>query len=146
MTTRYRLVSRISLIVLLLLCLTVSGAWLVWRSPLGYEPPADLPEVGAGPHQVFVYGTLRSAVVRWLVTGEWLSSAPAVLEGYRRDGLDVDLAPGHQVTGERLSVDGETLRELDRYERLGVRYRRVAVELQNGHQAWLYQRLEPGKH
>lgn len=141
MTTRYRLVTRISLIVLLLLCLTVGGAWLVWRSPLGYDPPADLPEVGAGPHQVFVYGTLRSPVVRWLVTTDYLESTPAVLEDYRRDGLDVDTAPGHQVAGELLSVDRETLLELDRYERLGVRYRRVLVELQDGQQVWLYQRL-----
>ncbi|SHM54420.1 gamma-glutamylcyclotransferase family protein [Halomonas cupida] len=141
MTTRYRMLTRISLIVLLLLCLTVGGAWLVWRSPLGYDPPADLPEVGAGPHQVFVYGTLRSPVVRWLVTTDYLESTPAVLEDYRRDGLDVDTAPGHQVEGELLSVDRETLLELDRYERLGVRYRRVPVKLQDGQQVWLYQRL-----
>ncbi|GEN24545.1 hypothetical protein HCU01_24940 [Halomonas cupida] len=135
------MLTRISLIVLLLLCLTVGGAWLVWRSPLGYDPPADLPEVGAGPHQVFVYGTLRSPVVRWLVTTDYLESTPAVLEDYRRDGLDVDTAPGHQVEGELLSVDRETLLELDRYERLGVRYRRVPVKLQDGQQVWLYQRL-----
>ncbi|ALM52540.1 gamma-glutamylcyclotransferase family protein [Halomonas huangheensis] len=141
MTTILRFSSRLALVILLLLSLMLGGAWLVWRSPLGYDRPENLPTVDAGPHEVFVYGTLRYPVVRWLVTTDFLASTPAMLEDYRRDGLDVRIDPGSQVKGELLVVDRDTLLELDRYERLGIRYQRIRVELANGQQAWLYQRL-----
>lgn len=139
--TLSRLLPRLAVIILLLLSLILGGAWLVWRSPFGYDRPEDLPAVDAGPHEVFVYGTLRYPMVRWMVTTDLLASTPAMLEDYRRDGLDVRIDPGSQVEGELLVVDRDTLLELDRYERLGIRYQRIRVELTNGKQAWLYQRL-----
>src|SRR5690554_3209925 len=34
--------------------------WLTMLSPFTYDRPDHLPDIEAGPHEVFVYGTLRS--------------------------------------------------------------------------------------
>ncbi|WP_442490066.1 gamma-glutamylcyclotransferase family protein [Halomonas litopenaei] len=116
--------------------------WYTYQSPYGYTAPAALAQPADGPHRVFVYGTLRSPWVRWLVTGERLESTPALLPGYRREGLDLEVDRGDQVAGQLLAVDRETLTELDRYERLGVRYERVRLTLARGDEVWAYRRLE----
>ncbi len=116
--------------------------WYTYQSPYGYTAPASLAQPADGPHRVFVYGTLRSPWVRWLVTGERLESTPALLPGYRREGLDLEVDRGDQVAGQLLAVDSETLTELDRYERLGVRYERVRLTLTRGEEVWAYRRLE----
>ncbi len=122
--------------------LTLAGwLWLTMLSPFTYERPDHLPDIAPGVHEVFVYGTLRFAVVRWLVTGRAGESRPAVLEGYRRRGLDLEEAPGERVEGEVIRVDAEELARLDRYERLGIRYERVRLRLADGSEAWVYQRL-----
>lgn len=115
--------------------------WVVLLSPFGYQAPKDLPPVTPGEHQVFVYGTLRFGIVRWLVYDRWGDPEHAVLSGYRRDGLDLEKETGARVEGYLLSVDAEELRELDRYERLGIRYRRVKVTLASGDSVWVYRRL-----
>ncbi|WP_444677705.1 gamma-glutamylcyclotransferase family protein [Halomonas sp. E19] len=84
----------LSLLVLLLGAL--SWLWLTMLSPFTYDRPAHLPEVDEGPHAVFVYGTLRLAPVRWLVMGRAGETEPAVLAGFRRDGLDLVEAPGSE--------------------------------------------------
>ena len=124
----------------------VTGIWLWWHllSPYGYQPPADLvPAYRGDQQQVFVYGTLRNPVLFWLVTGQTRETRPAVLPGYRKQGLDVVPAPGEQADGLVFEVDTTTLRRLDRYERLGLRYDRVELTLSSGETAWVYRRLAP---
>jgi len=130
-----------------LLALTVAvGAtalylWLTLLSPFGYQYPEDMaPEtMDSAYHKVFVYGTLRFAPVRWIVKGRAGDPAPHTLQGYRKTGLDIQPAPDSEVKGLLLKVSNEELRRLDRYERLGVQYRREAIELDDGRQAWIYQ-------
>ena len=119
-----------------------AGFWLVWLSPWTYDRPSSLPEVSEGPHQVFVYGTLRYASVRWIVYGRAGSPTPAELKGYARNDLDLTRAEGASVDGLLLTVDRRELQRLDRYERLGIRYSRERLELADGQQAWVYERLD----
>lgn len=118
--------------------------WLTLLSPFGYDyPEAMAPEsTEAGHHRLFVYGTLRYAPVRWIVTGRAGDPEPYTLEGYRKTGLDIKPAPGEKVEGMILTVSTEELRRLDRYERLGVRYRREPITLEDGRKAWVYQLME----
>lgn len=133
---------RLALLSLAGLPLALAGwLWLTLLSPFGYDPPDDLAPIAQGTHEVFVYGTLRSGLVRWLVTGRAGESRPAVLEGFRREGLDLTEAPGERVVGELLRVSAEELARLDRYERLGIRYERVRLPLADGREAWVYRRL-----
>ena len=133
---------RILLLTLLGLPLAVAGwLWLTLLSPFTYDRPDDLPAITEGRHEVFVYGTLRSGLVRWVVTGRRGDSEPAELEGFRREGLDLTEAPGERVEGEVIDVTAEELARLDRYERLGIRYERVALELTDGREVWVYRRL-----
>lgn len=115
--------------------------WLTMLSPFTYERPGHLAPIQEGPHRVFVYGTLTHAPVRWLVYGRAGEPEPAVLEGFRRTGLDLAPAPSASVKGLLLRVDAEELYRLDRYERLGIRYDRVRVSLADGREAWVYRRL-----
>lgn len=136
--------TRLRALLLVLAGLTVLVAlwlWLTLLAPFTYDRPEDLPPVAEGPHRVFVYGTLRFDIVRWAVMGRAGQTRPAVLEGFRREGLDVDRAPGAEVEGEVVEVSAEQLARLDRYERLGLRYERVTVELADGTEAWVYRRL-----
>ncbi|WP_275287662.1 gamma-glutamylcyclotransferase family protein [Halomonas elongata] len=128
------------------LCLTpfalAGWFWLTWLSPWTYERPDALPDVASGQHQLFVYGTLRHAPIRWLVYGRAGDPETVTLPGYRREGLDLEPAEGNSVPGLLLTVDAEELERLDRYERLGIRYYRQEVTLSSGQQAWVYRRLD----
>jgi gamma-glutamylcyclotransferase (GGCT)/AIG2-like uncharacterized protein YtfP len=115
--------------------------WLTMLSPFTYERPDHLPDIEEGEHAVFVYGTLRFAPVRWVVMGRAGETEPAMLEGFRRDGLDLTEAPGERVEGEVIVVDADELERLDRYERLGIRYERVPMRLAAGRTAWVYRRM-----
>ncbi|MCA1798286.1 MAG: gamma-glutamylcyclotransferase [Xanthomonadaceae bacterium] len=115
--------------------------WYALLSPFGYAAPTTPPEIGPGTHAVFVYGTLRFASIRWLVIRSTADTTPAVLPGYRRDGLDIEPQADSEVRGFVVEVDADALRRLDRYERLGIRYDRVRVTLADGEQAWAYRRL-----
>jgi gamma-glutamylcyclotransferase (GGCT)/AIG2-like uncharacterized protein YtfP len=132
---------------LLLLCLLVTPLalaawlWLTMLSPFTYDPPDELPAISEGPHEVFVYGTLRFAPLRWVVMGRAGESEPAVLEDFRREGLDLAEAPGKRVEGEVIEVSAQELARLDRYERLGLRYERVRLRLADGREVWVYRRL-----
>ncbi|MEQ9462662.1 MAG: gamma-glutamylcyclotransferase family protein [Haliea sp.] len=122
----------------------VPGVYLWWvlLSPFSYQLPAGYaPVMGTGEQQVFVYGTLRNPLVRWLVLGGPVAAEEAMLPGYRRRGLDLMPAPAAGVRGELLTVQPSGLRRLDRYERLGIRYQRVAAELDDGRRVWVYRRL-----
>ncbi|MBT00797.1 MAG: hypothetical protein CMI01_19365 [Oceanospirillaceae bacterium] len=122
--------------------ITALYLWFTLLSPWGYSRPTHLLEVPAGEHRVFVYGTLRYPFVRWLVIGEWIDTTPAHLAGYRKEGLDLEPDQGSLVEGETFTVERAQLLRLDRYERLGIRYERVSIELSDGSQAWVYQRLD----
>lgn len=140
--------SRLRFFLLALFGLPVAIAgwlWLTMLSPFTYDRPEDLAPITAGPHEVFVYGTLRLGLVRWIVMGRAGDSETAVLEGFRREGLDLTEAPGEQVEGEVIEVYAEELARLDRYERLGFRYERVRLELAEGRKVWVYRRLPEGQ-
>ncbi|MCI0508922.1 gamma-glutamylcyclotransferase (GGCT)/AIG2-like uncharacterized protein YtfP [Chromohalobacter marismortui] len=118
--------------------------WYTFRSPYGYEPPASPPIVDTRleQHNVFVYGTLRYVLIRSLVTGNiGIASSPATLNGYTRHELDIAPSVGGTVEGELLKVSTPALQRLDRYERIGARYRRVNVRLADGTSAWVYRRI-----
>ncbi|GAA3908851.1 hypothetical protein GCM10022228_19280 [Halomonas cibimaris] len=117
--------------------------WFVWLSPWGYQRPADLAPVRPGSHQVFVYGTLRYAPVRYVVMGTAGRIDDATLPGFRRCGLNIAPAKNGRVAGQVFRASAAELSRLDRYERLGVRYTRRLITLADGTQAWVYRRLSP---
>lgn len=131
------------LLPLLALTLLMPPLYLWWTllSPWGYAPPAGLPPYTDGPHTVFVYGTLRHELVRRIVVGRPVEGVPAGLADYRKTGLDLQPAAGESVQGERIRVSTPELRRLDRYERLGIRYERVRLPLEDGSEAWVYRRV-----
>lgn len=91
-------------------------------------------------YPVFVYGTLRLSLVRHLVFGADGEPEPAMLPGFTRRGLDLVEEERSRVHGLLLEVGPAELAALDRYERLGVRYRRDRVMLADGTEAWVYRR------
>lgn len=131
----------LALAALMAMLAVLGWLWLTLLSPFTYERPDHLPAIEEGRHAVFVYGTLRFAPIRWLVMGRAGETEPAVLEGFRRDGLDLSEAPGERVEGEVIVVDADELQRLDRYERLGLRYERVPMRLADGRRVWLYRRM-----
>jgi gamma-glutamylcyclotransferase (GGCT)/AIG2-like uncharacterized protein YtfP len=94
-----------------------------------------------GPHRLFVYGTLRSQLMRFIVTGRMQEAEPAALPGFRRENLNVTRDPDAKVEGYVIHVSDSELRRLDRYERTGQRYERVRVILDDGTSAWVYRLL-----
>ena len=92
-------------------------------------------------HPVFVYGTLKSAPLRWLVMGRAGQPEQYTLQGYERQGLDITRNPDASVDGLLLQVSAEELRRLDRYERIGVRYERVRIPREGARDVWVYRRL-----
>ena len=128
---------------LLLIGLSGSAVWLwvTMLSPWWYERPENVADIEQRTHQVFVYGTLTYAPVRWLVMRANGSPQPAKLNGFERNGLDISADSNSQVDGLRLTVTPEQLKRLDRYERLGIRYTRQNVTLADGTSAWVYRRL-----
>ena len=117
--------------------------WFSLFSPWGYAPPPGLPPIAQDEtHQVFAYGTLRQPLVRWLVLGRRVATHEAALPGFRQRGRNVVAQAGALTRGEVFTVDADELRRLDRYERLGIRYRRSRQQLTSGTSAWVYQRLD----
>lgn len=136
---RYTLASLLAFFVL-----AISYLWLTFASPFGYNPTGDLPTIeDDATYSVFVYGTLTKPWVRWLVMGRAGESEPAKLPGYRKEELDIKPVAGAVTKGEIITVNADELRALDRYERLGVRYERVEVTLENGEPVWVYRLMEP---
>ena len=115
--------------------------WLMWFSPFGYQPPAGMPAIEQTSHQVFVFGTLKSPWIRWLVMGRKGDVEPAELRGMRREKLTLVSDPEQSTHGYLIKVTAEELARLDHYERLGVRYERVKMQLVDGQEAWVYRRL-----
>lgn len=132
---------RLLLIGLVLLAGVATWLWLTMLSPWFYERPSSLPEIEPRSHQVFVYGTLRHAPIRWAVMRASGNPQTAILEGFERQGLDLSPNEDTNVEGLLLTVNAYQLARLDRYERLGVRYERVQQTLADGTSAWVYLRL-----
>ncbi len=126
------------------LLVVVVSLWLTLLSPFGYTPPEGLPPMPDGEtHEVFVYGTLRYPAIRQVVIGRRGNARSGVLDGFRRRHLNIEPAEAAHVQGEVLEVSSEELLRLDRYERLGIRYERVRLELRDGTDAWVYRRMSP---
>ncbi|WP_138436501.1 gamma-glutamylcyclotransferase family protein [Marinobacter shengliensis] len=131
-------------LILTLLMVGIAYLWLTFVSSFGYNPTSELPAIDEDEtYSVFVYGTLTRPWVRWLVTGRAGSSELAILPGFRKEKLDIKPDADASVAGEVIEVSASELRALDRYERLGVRYERVELTLQDGRSAWVYRLMEP---
>ena len=119
--------------------------WLTFASPFGYNPrPEYLPAIDEdATYSVFVYGTLTHPWVRWLVMGRAGEAEPAKLPGFRREELNIKATDGAVTEGKVITVNADEIRALDRYERLGIRYERVELTLQNGKSAWVYRLMDP---
>lgn len=112
-----------------------------------------LPEAGR-PHLLFTYGTLQRADIQQHLFGRRLTGTPDALVGYVLGHLEIkddasaithqtrypmlyhhgpDAAP---IAGVVYALDDTELLRADAYE--GPAYRRIAVTLQSGRQAWVY--------
>lgn len=119
---------------------------LIAHMPVYLPPvtPAMLdaqPAQDSGPQDVFGYATLKHSLLRFVVIGRPVSAAPAQLEGFLREGRDLRRDSGSVVAGQVFTVGPEGLLRLDRYERLGERYRRDLRTLTDGRDVWVYQLL-----
>lgn len=133
---RLRLVAFVFAAVLMIIGLSVRHA------PI-YLPPIDTPPAPAEALlPVFGYATLESPVIRFLVAGQVLPSEPAVLEGYRREGRNIVPEEGGRVTGSLFEVTPEVLTRIDRFERRGLRYERILLQIEDGRHAWVYRRID----
>lgn len=110
---------------------------------------------GDGVHAVFSFGTLRQASVQQALYGGTVPTVPDALVGWRLTTVRItdaaviaasgsDEHPGversgdvdDRVDGGVLTLDDEGLAATDRYESIG--YRRTAVVLASGREAWIY--------
>jgi gamma-glutamylcyclotransferase (GGCT)/AIG2-like uncharacterized protein YtfP len=124
--------------------LSATGMYLWWvlLGPWGYAlPPGYNVPQGPCDQRVFVYGTLRNPLVRWLIVGRRIPTVPAAVSGFDKQRLDIQPLPDGRVPGEVFAVGPRELARLDRYERLGVRYERVCLVLESGEPVWVYRRL-----
>lgn len=139
LTVRHTLAACIAL-----LAVAAGYLWLTFASPFGYNPPDNLPAIDDhSTYSVFVYGTLTKPWVRWLVMGRAGEGEPAQLPDFSKEQLDIKPLAGAKTEGTVIRVNAEELRALDRYERLGVRYERVELTLDNGDSAWVYRLMDP---
>ena len=110
----------------------------VWLPPVTPAILEAQPEPGQGPHRMFGYATLTNPAIRLAVTGRVTPARKARLPGFRREGRDMRPDPDATLPGVVFSVDDRGLLRLDRYERLGARYRRDRATLTDGSRAWVY--------
>lgn len=110
----------------------------VWLPPVTPQIIAAQQQAGPGPHRIFGYATLTNPLVRLTVLGSMVPAQDARLAGFRRDGRDMQPDQGAVLAGKVLVVDDAEFLRLDRYERLGQRYRRDMVQLVDGTSAWAY--------
>ncbi|MFH7320388.1 cellulase family glycosylhydrolase [Desulfurivibrio sp. D14AmB] len=121
--------------------LLLGWLWFNLFSPWGYTPPPDLPPIDEQvAHRVFAHGTLGHPAIRRLVIGRQVPAQPAILPDYRQERLNVVPEPGANTPGKVFVVEAAELARLDRFERLGVRYQRIKLVLEDGEPAWVYQR------
>ena len=110
-----------------------------WHLP---APHPDAPPMVDAPQAVFGYATLANPLVRWAVIGRPVPARSATLAGLARDGRNLRVAPGAEVSGRVFTVTPRGLARLDRYERAGKRYYRTLTPLDDGTPAWVYRLIE----
>lgn len=93
---------------------------------------------------VFVYGTLMNPAVRRMILGHSGTTYSNVLEGYRKEGLNIVEDSSYEVDGVTFEVTKDELASLDHYEGVahGV-YKRIAITLKDGEKAIAYQKVNP---
>ncbi|MFC1644807.1 gamma-glutamylcyclotransferase family protein [Patescibacteria group bacterium] len=91
---------------------------------------------------IFVYGTLRLALVRFWVYGGWRAERKAILRGFRKEGLNIVKDTNCQVEGMLIVANEEDLRKIDKYESFGEKYYRDNVVLESGEDAWVYRKIK----
>lgn len=115
----------------------------VYLPPVTDQMQAARAAAGDAPARVFGFATLTSPWVRLIVIGRPVSAQDATLAGFRREGRDILPQAGTVLAGQVFDVAPDELLRLDRYERLGTRYRRDLMTLEDGRQAWVYSLLPP---
>ena len=88
-------------------------------------------------HHIFVYATLRHALVRACVCRRFVRGTPAILYGYTKKGRTIIPNTDAQTNGLLIRVSDTELTRLDRYERVGKKYDRVQIAIDTTH-AWVY--------
>ena len=90
---------------------------------------------------LFVYGTLKSRLIRLFLLHSLIKGTPFILRGYEKKGLNVNPCKGKSVNGYLLFVTPRQLERLDKYEDLGTTYKRIKVR-QDDTDMWLYIKIE----
>ena len=103
---------------------------------------------------LFSYGTLQQEKVQLASFGRLLEGAPDILPGWRREMVEITDADVFALSGERchpilvagtssdevegmvFEITDDELASADRYE--VADYKRVAVRLKSGIEAWVY--------
>lgn len=93
---------------------------------------------------MFVFGTLMNKETLLYLGVSPIQKEDAVLEGYRKDGLNIVPTENSVVNGHYFQVDQSELQKLDRYERLDSEwgYHRFLVNVRIGNvwkRAYVYQ-------
>lgn len=93
---------------------------------------------------IFVYGTLREETTQRFVIGRVPESTPAILDGYKKIGLDIIQDMEESVFGDILTdITDEELHRLDIYESVATNlYKRITV-YPNGTECIAYQKVDP---
>lgn len=74
--------------------------------------------------RLFIYGTLKHPIVRWLLLRKRVPVTPATLPQYRKVGRNVVPDEQASVSGFILEVNERQLAILDRYEKVPLKYER----------------------
>jgi gamma-glutamylcyclotransferase (GGCT)/AIG2-like uncharacterized protein YtfP len=87
---------------------------------------------------LFVYGTLTSPLIRLYACQCITDESTAVLNGYKKVGLNIVPDLSSKVEGKLLQVTPIELERLDGYENTPHNYKRIEVQLIDGVNAWVY--------
>lgn len=91
--------------------------------------------------KVFVYGTLMTPSVRYGLLGRQVEGTSAILQGFKKVGLNIIEASDEQVAGQIIEVTTEELERLDRYESVSTGlYKQITVNV-NGEDCVAYQKV-----
>lgn len=101
-----------------------------------YLAPRILTPLPTG-ERVFVYGTLRSELVRFAVCHCLVPKEPATLSGYEKVSRTIVPAPRGSVAGEIITLTPAMLARIDRYEGIPDHYTRTRLTIA-GAPAWVY--------
>jgi len=90
---------------------------------------------------LFSYGTLQQPGVQMASFGRLLKGTPDILPGWRREMVEITDAAVFAQSGERfhpIVVRGETADEVPGMVFEVTDYKRIAVRLKSGLEAWAY--------